>query len=126
MQSGMINKIAITAGNVTDAQGLKHVCPRQGALYGDKGYCIKPARKAMAKYNVHDATIKLNHMKVKNRDKDRWLSKIRAPYERVFSKRTRRVRYRGIERNQFAGFMRAFSFNLKRLIALSPPEMGTV
>ena len=39
MQSGMINKIAITPANVTDAQGMKHVCPSQGAIYADKGYC---------------------------------------------------------------------------------------
>ena len=38
IQSGMINKVAITPANVTDAQGLKHVCPSQGAIYADKGY----------------------------------------------------------------------------------------
>ena len=39
MQSGMINKVAITPANVTDAQGLKNICPSQGAIYADKGYC---------------------------------------------------------------------------------------
>lgn len=33
MQTGLINnKIAITSANKTDAQGLKHVCPKQGAI----------------------------------------------------------------------------------------------
>ena len=32
MQSGMINKVTITSANITDAQGLKHVCPNQGAM----------------------------------------------------------------------------------------------
>ena len=45
MQSGLINKVAITPANVTDAKGLKHVCPSQGAIYADKGYCIAPASK---------------------------------------------------------------------------------
>ena len=27
MQSGLINKVAITPANLTDAQGMKHVCP---------------------------------------------------------------------------------------------------
>ena len=122
MQSGMINKIAITPANVTDAKGLKDVCPNQGAIYGDKGYCIKPAREVMARKGVHDATIKLNHMKVKDRDKDRWLTKIRAPYERVFSQRSRRVRYVGVAKNQFSGMMRAMAFNMKRMLKLPPPS----
>ena len=41
-------------------------------------------------------TLQQNH-----RDKDRWLSKMRAPYERVFSKRSKQVRYRGQTKVQF-------------------------
>jgi len=44
MQSGLINKVAITPANVTDSQGFKHVYPKQGAVYGDKGYCTSPAK----------------------------------------------------------------------------------
>jgi IS5 family transposase len=33
-QSGMINKVAVTKANVTDAQGMRHVCPR-GRAGGD-------------------------------------------------------------------------------------------
>ena len=124
MQSGFIGRIAITPGNVTDAKGLKHACPRKGALYADKGYCTKPAQEILAKHGVHDATIKLNHMKVKDKQKDRWLSHIRAPYERVFSQRNRRVRYRGVEKNQFAGFMRAIAFNMKRMLQVKPPDQA--
>ena len=32
MQSGLINKVAVTPANVTDAKGLKHVCPDSGAV----------------------------------------------------------------------------------------------
>ncbi|MEM9446894.1 MAG: transposase [Verrucomicrobiota bacterium] len=124
MQSGLINKIAITAANVTDAKGLKHIRPKRGAVYGDKGYCIKPAREVMEKYGLHDATVKLNHMKVKDRHKDRWLSGIRSPYERVFSGRDRRVKYKGIEKNQFKAFGRAIAFNLKRLVKLQAHDEG--
>jgi hypothetical protein len=46
------------------------------------------------------------------------ISSIRAPFERVFSKRNPRVRYRGRVKNPFAGFMNALGFNLKRLLAL--------
>jgi transposase, IS5 family len=121
MQSGLINKVVVTPANVTDAKELKHVCPDSRAIYADKGYCTKPARHAAAKRGVHLAAIMMNHMRAKNHDKDRWLSHLRMPYERVFSKRNQRVRYRGVAKNQFAAFMSAISFNLKRILVLGPP-----
>ena len=33
MQSGLINKVATTLANVTDAQRMKHICPSQGSLW---------------------------------------------------------------------------------------------
>ena len=118
MQSGLINKVAITAANVNDANGLIHVCPHGGAVYADKGYCTKPARQALARRGCHDGAIRKNNMKDKDRDKDRWISSIRSPFERVFSKSSKRVRYRGRSKNQFAAFMGAISFNFKRLLVL--------
>lgn len=123
MQSGLINKVAITPANVADAHGFKHVAPTSGATYADKGYCTKPCQTEAKRRGLHLAAIKNNNMKDKNKDKDRWYSKIRAPYERVFSKRNKRVRYIGIAKNQFAGFMYAICFNLKRLVALSIPDL---
>ena len=121
MQSGLINKVAITPANVTDGQGMKHVCPNQGAVYADKGYCVDSAKQACAIKGVHVAAIQKNNMKGKDKDKDRWLSGIRSPYERVFSQQARRVRYSGVSNNQFAEFMYAICFNLKRLTVLDPP-----
>jgi IS5 family transposase len=60
-QSGMINKVAVTKANITDAQGM--VCPRQGAIYADKGYCTDPTRTAAAIKGCHLAAIKRNNMK---------------------------------------------------------------
>ena len=123
MQSGMINKVAIPPANVTDAQGMKYVCPSQGAIYADKGYCLKPAKQEAACKGCHLAAIKKNNMKDKNADQDRWYSKIRAPYERVFSGVSKRTRYKGIAKNQFTAFMEAICFNLKRMLVLSPPHL---
>jgi hypothetical protein len=57
-------------------------------------------------------------MKHKNKDKDRWLSAIRSPYERVFSNRNNKVRYRGLAKVQFQVGIRGLVFNLKRLMVL--------
>jgi IS5 family transposase len=62
-------------------------------------------------------------MKDKNRGLNRWYSAIRAPYERVFSKQNKRVRYVGIAKNQFSAFMYAIYFNLKRLLVINPPDL---
>ena len=123
MQSGLVNKVAITPANVTDANGFKHVAPNSGATYADKGYCTKPCQTTAKKKGIHLAAIKNNNMKDKNKDKDRWYSKIRAPYERVFAKRNPRVRYVGVAKNQFAAFMSAICFNLKRLVVLDIPDL---
>lgn len=123
MQTGLINKIAITPANQTDARGLRYVCPNQGAIYADKGYCTQPARRIALKKGCHLAAVKKNNMKDKNRDQDRWYSRLRSPYERVFAKREQRVRYRGIVRNQFTAFMEAICFNLRRLIAITTPSI---
>lgn len=123
MQTGLINKIAITPANKTDAKGLKNICPNQGAVHGDKGYCTAPARKVTDEKGCYLAAIKNNNMKEKNKDKDRWYSKLRSPYERVFSKRNQRVRYKGVSKNQFSAFMDAICFNIKRLIVIDPPGL---
>ena len=123
MQSGLINKVSVRPANEPDAKILKHVCPSQGAVFGDKGFCTSDAQQVLKNRGCHDATIKKNNMKGKDKDKDRWLSKMRSPYERIFSQKRRRVRYRGIAKNQFSGFMEALSFNLKRLVVLESPPL---
>ena len=119
IQSGLINKVAVTPANMTDAKGFEHVMPNSGAVYADKGYCVAPAKIAAARKGVHLCAIKKNNMKEKNYDLDRYYSSIRSPLERVFSQDNKRLRYIGIAKNQFAEFMNAICFNLKRLTVLT-------
>lgn len=118
MQSGMINRVAVTPANVTDADGAKHVMPRGGAACCDKGYI--GAILEMRRRGVHPMVIKRNNMKDKNCDLDRWLTTLRAPYERTFSKQNKRVRYKGVVKNQGAEFMYAIAYNFRRLLVLNP------
>ena len=118
MQSGMINRVAVTPANVTDADGAKHVMPRSGAACGDKGYI--GAILEMLRRGVHPMVIKRNNMKDKNIELDKWLTKLRAPYEGTFSKQNKRVRYKGVVKNQGAEFMYAIAYNFRRLVALNP------
>ena len=126
MQSGLINKVAATPANIDDAKGLRHVCPDQGAVYADKGYCTAPAQQALKRKGCHSAAIKKNNMVGKDRDKDRWLSKMRAPYERVYSKRPNQVSYRGQAKVQFQVACQSICHNLKRLITLGVEKVPIV
>jgi len=56
MQTGLINKVAITSAEVPDAKGLKHVCPLGGVAYADKGYCAKAASNIAKSKNCHLAS----------------------------------------------------------------------
>ena len=49
MQSGLINKVAVTPANVPDAAGLKNVCPEQGANYLIKDIVLNPRKKLRLK-----------------------------------------------------------------------------
>jgi len=118
MQSGMITKVAVTPANVTDADGAKHVLPKSGAVTGDKGYV--GAIREMLRRGVHPMVIKRKNMKDKNIALDRWITKLRCPYERVFSKQSNRARYRGVVKNQGAAFMHAVAHNFRRLLVLYP------
>jgi IS5 family transposase len=119
IQSGMINKVAVTPANLTDAKGLSLVIPKQGAVYADKGYCTSPAKIAAARKNVHLCAVKKNNMQGKNFDLDKYYTRIRSPFERVFSRDNKRLRYNGIAKNQFAEFMKAICFNLRRLTVIA-------
>ena len=118
MQSGLINKVAATSAEITDAEGVSHVCPNGGAVFGDKGYCVDPAKTTLKRKGCHHATSKKNNMKDKDHRKDGWLSAIRSPYEPVFAHRNKRVRYRGLKKVQVQVGMRALVFNLKRVMSL--------
>jgi IS5 family transposase len=117
MQSGMITKVVVTKANVTDSDAAKHILPRSGAVAGDKGFI--GAIQEMLYRGLHPMIIKRNNMKDKNIDLDRWISKLRSPYERTFSKQNKRVRYKGIVKNQGAEFLYAIAFNFRRLLVLN-------
>lgn len=125
MGSGLIKRVAVTAANVTDQEGFKHICPEWGMVFADKQYCCKKAQIIMKDRWCHSGAILKNNMKGKNRDKDRWLTKVRAPYEMIFSKMSKRARYRGLVKVQMQALWEAIVFNAKRLIVLnSPPLFG--
>lgn len=56
----------------------------------------------------------------KNKDLDRWHSKIRMPFEGTFSKQRKRVRYRSRVKVTFQCFAEALVHNLKKAVRYAP------
>jgi len=119
MRQGIIIKLAVTPANVPDQEAFRHICPEGGMVIGDKAYALKPAQEIMKIKGCHSGAILRNNMINKNKDKDRWLSKVRAPFENVFSKDEKRARYRGLAKVQMQGFLEAIVHNVKRLVAIN-------
>ncbi len=123
MSSGLIKKVAVTPANISDAEGLQHTCPEEGMIFADKGYCGDKAQKTMLSNKCHSGAILKNNMKAKNKDKDKWISRTRAPFENVFAKNNNRARYRGTAKVQMQAFMEAIVFNVKRLLVINAPPL---
>ena len=123
MGSGLITNVAVTPANITDQERLRYICPDGGMVFGDKSYCLSTARMIMRMNNCHSGAIMKNNMRLKNKDKDKWLTKVRAPFENVFSKADRRTRYRGIAKVQMQAFMEAIVYNVKRLLVIGSPPL---
>ncbi len=123
MGSGLITKVTVTPANVSDEEGFKHICPEGGMVFADKAYCLKDAQQEMRAHGCHSGAIMKNNMKGKNKDKDRWLSKVRAPFEGVFSKIEQRARYKGRVKVQMQAFWEAIVFNVKRLVVIGSPPL---
>ena len=122
MKEGFIEKVAVTKSNVSDANAVRHILPREGFVVGDKGYIS--AIKLMISRRLEPMIILKNNMKNKNRDLDRFISKLRSLFEGTFSKQNNRTRYKGIAKNQAAEFLYATAFNLRRLLVLEKSRAG--
>lgn len=123
MKQGMITKAFADPADITDMKALKRLIPRQGMLIADKGYSSKKNEKLIKAKAVHSGILKKNNNKEKNRDLDAWLSKVRMPFENVFSQKQRRARYRGKAKVQLQVTMEALTYNLKRLVKISGPPL---
>jgi len=119
MPRGIINKVAVTPSNVTDARGMVQVLQNGGATYANNAYCVAPDKLGTTRKGIHLCSIKKNNMKDKNFDLDRYYTFIRSPFERLFSHDNKRLCYVGIAKNQFAEFINAICFNLRSLTVLA-------
>ncbi len=122
MRYGLINKLAVTPANVPDFQLVKSICPNQGMVFADKMFDCQKADKWIKAKSCYAGTIRKRNNKQKNRDLDRWRSSIRMPFEGVFSKQSKRAKYRGKTKVLMQCFFEAICHNLKKAVRILPIE----
>lgn len=118
MHQGLISKVAVTPANVHDGAGFTHVRPSQGAVVADKIYSDGRARREMKSRGLHCMAIEKNNSKTKDKLKDAFISSLRMPFEGVFSKMSKRARYRGKVKVYFQALIEAIVHNVKRLVTI--------
>lgn len=124
MRYGLIDKLTVTPANKLDPQALKDICPSNCLVFMDKLYDTKKADLILKASHCAIGTIRKNNNKSKNRDLDKWRSKIRMPFEGVFSKLNHRAKYRGKVKVLFQCFVEAIAHNLKKAIRILPSPIG--
>lgn len=120
MRYGLINKVTVTPANTPDYKAIKNICPKQGMVFMDKGYDYKEVDNWIKYNNCVPATLRKNNNKKKNYDLDRWISKVRMPFESTFSKQRKRTKYRGQKNVTFQCFAEAMVYNLKKAVRILP------
>lgn len=120
MRFGLIKKVAATPANIPDYKAVKNIVPKQGMVFMDKGYDYKEADLWVKANNCAPAILRKNNNKQKNKDLDKWRSKVRMPFESTFSKQRKKAKYRGIKKITFQCFAEAIAYNLKKAARILP------
>lgn len=121
MRYGLIDKLTITPANVLDWRALKNICPENQMIFMDKLYDCKKADLVLDMNGCHAATIRKRNNKNKNRDLDRWRSRVRMPFEGCFSKLRKRAKFRGKTKMLTQAYLEAMCHNLKKAINVLEP-----
>jgi len=130
MNTGMITNVDTAQANVPDAEAAEPILPKSGGICGDKGYVpliekIEGADGDETEENEKSPAIsmvmKKKNMKEYDAAENKFLGKMRSPFERVFSKIPKRGRYQGVAKNNAWLIRQAVAFNCRRMLALDEP-----
>jgi len=106
----------VTPANEPDFRQAKYVAGKVEMALMDKGYDYEEVDKELEKKGSKSCAIRKRNNPKKNKDLDKWRSKVRAPYEGVFSKLNKRTRYRGEVKVFMQCVMETIIHNLKKAV----------
>jgi transposase, IS5 family len=127
--SGLVRRAILTPANVLDKTPfLALVQGDEQAVYADKGYESRWFRERLAEQGIADGVMRCDFHRRRltpaDHDRNRALSRLRAPVERSFALMKRwygycRVRYRSLLRNALQLQLLACAMNLRRALVLA-------
>lgn len=120
MRYGLITKTTVTRANVLDFEVVDQICPNQGYVFMDKLFDTKDTDKKIYASGCSPGTIRKRNNPIKNHALDRWRSRIRMPYEGVFSKLSKRTRYKSLVKVAFQNYAESICYNLKKALRYQP------
>ena len=125
MKQGIITDVKITGAEVNDGQAFidEKLCPESGMVFLDKGYDGDPVEENIKQNGCATGGIKKDNRKDKNRDLDRWRTRVRMPFENTFSKMKKYCRYWTKPKVKIQATMEATVHNLKRAIKIGAPKL---
>ncbi len=122
MRYGLIDKLTVTPANVLDYKALKEIIVPHTMIFTDKLYDVREVQRILKAHHCHSAVIRKRNNKSKNKDLDKWRSKVRMPFEGTFSKLRKRAKFRGKVKVLMQCYWEAMVHNLKKAAAISPPK----
>lgn len=123
VKNGIITDVIATPANVTDDKILEDILPVAGAVLADKGFDTNNVIELLKQKGLHSMIIKKNNRKDKNKNLDYFITRLRSPFEGIFTCLTckknkggyMRTYYRGLENVNFQVTFKALACNLLRL-----------
>lgn len=122
-KNGIITDVVATPANINDDKILEDILPVAGAILADKGFDTDKVMELLEQKGLHSMIIKKNNRKNKNKDLDYFITRIRSPFEGIFtcitSKKNKggymRTYFRGLSNVNFQLTFKALACNLFRL-----------
>lgn len=123
VKNGIVTDVIATPANITDDKVLKCILPLSGAILADKGFDTNEIMNLLEQKGLHSMIIKKNNRKDKNKNLDYFITRLRSPFEGIFTCLTckknkggyMRTYYRGLDNINFQITFKALACNLFRL-----------
>ena len=120
-KSGLITAIEVTSANILDhnVAVLEKLLPEKGMILADRGYDTNAVEDKLKEKGLTSGIRKKKIRKDRNPDRDRWLGRLRSPFEWVFRYFDKVAPYRGLQKVKLHQVLGCIALNLKRLTKIS-------
>lgn len=120
-KSGIITSLEVTPANILDhnIDVLKKILPKEGMILADRGYDTNACEDLLKEKKLISGVRKKKIRKDRDPDRDRWLGRLRSPFEGVFRYFDKQIPYKGLRKAKVHQILGCIALNLKRLAKIN-------